>query len=110
MVEQKCKNVRTCKQCSCYMFPSSGKILAKFYAICHKSELCRNFALFGGIFWHILELYVAFLGLLGLLRCFVANDICHNLCTFSGKIILAQTLLVSKSCIFASLKRQWMIS
>ena len=30
---QRCKNVRTCEQYSLKMFPSSGKILAKFYAV-----------------------------------------------------------------------------
>ena len=60
---------------------------------CRKSELCHDFALLGGIFEHILELYVTFLhffayfetlcyflafilhylGLFGLLRCFVVN-------------------------------------
>ena len=61
------------------MFDSLGKTLAKFYAVLSESELCRNFALFGGIFFaHFKTLcyFLAFLhnfGLLGLLRCFVAN-------------------------------------
>ena len=55
---QRCKNVRTYEQCSCKMFPSSGKnlnrILRRFDA------KVSYFALFEGTFWHILELYVPF--------------------------------------------------
>ena len=31
-----------------------------FTLFCCKSELCHDFSLFGGIFWHILELYIIF--------------------------------------------------
>ena len=33
---QRCKNVRTCKQCLCKKNPISGKIFAKFYAVLFK--------------------------------------------------------------------------
>ena len=50
-----------------------------FTLFCRKSELCHDFAFFGSIFWHSLEICVTFwvfshyLGLFGILRCFVAN-------------------------------------
>ena len=39
--------------------------------------------------WHLLSLFWSF----GPLRCFVANLICRNLRIFSGKILLAHTML-----------------
>ena len=58
----------------------SGKIFAKIYAVLSwKWVMLRFRAFWWHFFWHILELYVTFwhflhyLGLLGLLRCFVAN-------------------------------------
>ena len=50
-LSQRCKHVRTCKQCLCKMFSSSGKFFAKFYGVLTQSELCHNFAIFGSIFW-----------------------------------------------------------
>ena len=31
-----------------------------FLVFCRENNECNNFALFGGIFWHIVELYVTF--------------------------------------------------
>ena len=77
---QRCKTVRTSEQCLCKIFPISGKILPKFYAVCRKSELCCNFALFGvifGTFWKLTLLFwhfLHYLSLLGLLHCY-ANSL-----------------------------------
>ena len=46
-LEQRWKNVPACQQCWCKFFPSSGKICANFTLFCRKSELCRDFAIFG---------------------------------------------------------------
>ena len=59
-IQQRCKNVRTCKQCLCKMFLAWVKFYQNFTLFCRKSELCPNFVLFGGIFWHILELNFSF--------------------------------------------------
>ena len=60
-----------------------------------------NFGLLGGIFWHILQLYVTiwpFCTFFGVSWAFYAVlpriKFCRNLRTFSGKIILAPNLLV----------------
>ena len=82
---QRCKKVQAWK-----MFPISVKIWAQFYAVCRKSDLCRNFAHFGVIFWQILENWCYFLefflhyfGLLGLLRCY-ANSLLSQFQDFFG--------------------------
>ena len=46
LVSQRCKNVWTCKQCSCKMFASSGKIGAKFYAVLLQKWVMSRFCAF----------------------------------------------------------------
>ena len=104
---QRCKNSQMCKQCSCKINYISGKIFAKFTMFFRESECCRDITLFGGIFSQILEIYVTFcqfffvlhfLGLSGLLCCFVVNLMCHNLRTFWVKYFW-----LKPSCLFACL-------
>ena len=70
------------------------KFVPTFSLFCRKSELCRNFALFGGIFFvhfgtlcyffaffsahfgtlcYFLAFFLHYLGLFGLLSCYVVN-------------------------------------
>ena len=39
---QRWKNVQACKQCLCNIFPSSGNIFAKFYAVLSWTHFCRK--------------------------------------------------------------------
>ena len=48
---QRCKNVRTCEQCLCKMFPCSGKILAKIFAVLSPKWVMLRFRTF---WWHFL--------------------------------------------------------
>ena len=41
-----------------------------------------------GTLCHFLAFFLHYFGLFGLSHCFVANQICRNLCTFGGKIFL----------------------
>ena len=78
-------------------FNNLCKILRCFVEKVSSVAISRFLVAFFSTFWKFMLLFSIFLnylGLLGLLRCFVANQICHNLRTFSGKIISAQTLLV----------------
>ena len=92
--EQRFKNVQTCEYCVFKMFPSSGKIFAKFCASLLQKvsyvAFLRFLVSFSGTFWNfvLLFLFLHYLGILGLLRCFVANKIFHNLCTFWVKLFL----------------------
>ena len=45
---QRCKKVRMCEQCLCKMFPSSGKIWAKFYAALSQKWVMSRFCAFWG--------------------------------------------------------------
>ena len=97
----RCKNVRPCEQYSCKKNPILGKIFAIFYAVLSRKWVMLRFRTF---WWHFLAyfgtlcnflcFFLRYLSPLGLLRCFVANSICRNLRTFSGKIILVQTVFV----------------
>ena len=61
---QRCKNVQTCKQCSCKKNLISGKIFAKFYAVLSRKLVMSRFCAF---WWH----FLAHFGSLCLLRFFV---------------------------------------
>ena len=58
---QRCKIVRTCEQYSCKNFPSSGKILAKFYANVSYVAISLFLVAFFGTFWNFMLLFGFFL-------------------------------------------------
>ena len=56
-----------------FLFLSRVKSLGNFLLFGRESEECLDFALFGGIFWQILELYVTFFGIFGTVWVFWAD-------------------------------------
>ena len=61
--EELFRDAKTCERANnvrvkCFL--SGVKFELNFTLFCRKSKLCRDFALFGLIFWHILELDVTF--------------------------------------------------
>ena len=85
-------------------FLARVKSVPNFTVFCWKSEECRNYALlssyFGkfvtiyGALWYFLALLWHFMALLACYTVLWRIHFCRNLRTFSGKIILAQTLIV----------------
>ena len=61
---------------------------------------------FFGTFLNFILLFLIllyFLGLLGFLRCFVTNQICHNLRTFLGKIFFgSKNVCIKKLSLYMS--------
>ena len=114
---ERCKNVTTCQQCWCKKNPISDKIFAKFYAVFVKkvsnvaisrflANTSCNVVLLRGIFCNFVLLYglvYIFLVFWAFYAVLLRINLCHNLCTLSGKIILAPNLLVEKLCLFARL-------
>ena len=102
LLTQRCKNVPMCQQYWCKKNPISGKNLCKILRcfvekvsnVAISRFLVAFFLAYFGTLCNFFCIFLHYLSLLGLLRCFVANSICRNLRTFSGKIILAQTLFV----------------
>ena len=98
--KQRCKNVPTCQQCLC----------KKNLVLLRKLVMLR-FCAFCWHFWHILELHVTFWHFfctiwvfLGLLHCFVAIQICHNLRTFLVKYFWLKPCLCKKKKIHVCLQ------
>ena len=57
---QRCKNVPTCKQCWCEKILSHVKSLQNFTLFCQEIEQCRDFPVFVGLSWHIVEFNVTY--------------------------------------------------
>ena len=60
---QRCKNIRTCKQCLCKKVPISGKMFAKMYAVLSIKGVMSQFWTF---WWHFFGTFFNFMLLFGI--------------------------------------------
>ena len=103
-------------------FLAEVKSVPNFTVFCRKSEKCRNFSLllsFSGKLWLFMAIYGTFKNSMAiyatffaLLACYTVLwriNFCRNLCTFSGKIIWAQTLNIEGTGAYNALLQCWLI-
>ena len=102
-VDQRCKNVPTCQQCWCKKILVRVKSWQNFTLFCREFEYLHNFALFGGIFWHILELYVTLCVFWAFYAVLLRIKFVIIYAVFRVKYFWLKPCVCKKRCLFACL-------